>query len=90
MRPTLHPDAPVCGHATKHRGAFALVLLELNTAAMQLFPDRFAATLPPAEHAMMVTDQAGWHGLDDLKVPGNMVLTLLPSYSPALNSVERV
>jgi hypothetical protein len=26
--------------------AFALVLPELNTAAMQLFLDRFAATLP--------------------------------------------
>ena len=62
--------------------AFALVLPDLNTATMQLFLDRFAATLAPDEHAAMVMDQAGWHITDDLAVPTNVSLILLPSYSP--------
>ena len=70
--------------------AFALVLPELNTATMQLFLDRFAATLAAGEHAAMVMDQAGWHITDDLAVPPNVSLILLPSYSPQLNPVERV
>ncbi len=70
--------------------AFALVLPEMNTAAMQLFLDRFAATVPAGEHAVMVMDQAGWHITDELNVPQNVSLVLLPSYSPELNPVERV
>lgn len=70
--------------------AFALVLPELNTAAMQLFLDGFAATVPPGEYAALVMDQAGWHVTDDLIVPANMSLILLPPYSPQLNPVERV
>ncbi len=74
----------------KTGAAFALVLPELNTVAMQLFLDQFAATVPSSEHAVMVADQAGWHITDDLKVPLNISLVLLPSYSPELNPVERV
>ena len=35
-------------------------------------------------------DQVGWHVTDDLAVPHNVSLILLPSYSPELNPVERV
>jgi hypothetical protein len=66
------------------------VLPELTTEAMQLFLDRFAATIPPGDHAVMVMDQAGWHITDGLKVPLNMSLVQLPPYSPELNPVERV
>jgi transposase len=57
---------------------------------MQHFLDRFAATLAPDEHAVMVLDQAGWHGARALRVPGNVTLLPLPPYSPELNPVERV
>ena len=70
--------------------AFALVLPELNTTAMQLFVDRFAATRPVGEQAVMIMDQAGWHITDDLIIPANLSIVLLPSYSPELNPVERV
>ena len=70
--------------------AFALVPPELNTATMQVFLDRSSATLPVGEHTAMVMDQAGWHITDELAVPSNVSLILLPSYSPELNSVERV
>lgn len=70
--------------------AFALVLPYVNTEAMQLFLDRFSATIEDAEHVAMVLDQAGWHGAKALVVPSNITLVPLPPYSPELNPVERV
>ena len=70
--------------------AFALVPPEPNNGALQMFLDRFAATLSPDEHAVMAMDQAGWHISDDLAVPTNISLVLLPPYSPELNPVERI
>jgi transposase len=69
---------------------FALVMPYVNTEAMQEFLDRFAATIGPDEHAVMVLDQAGWHGSRALAVPANVTLVPLPPYSPELNPVERV
>ena len=70
--------------------AFALVLPYVNTEAMQVFLDRFAATIGGNEHVAMVLDQAGWHGATALVVPDNITLVPLPPYSPELNPVERV
>ena len=39
--------------------AFALVMPYVNTEAMQVFLDRFAATIGDDEHVAMVLDQAG-------------------------------
>ena len=69
---------------------FALVLPYANTEAMQHFLDAFAATLAEDEHAVMVLDQAGWHGSSGLIVPANITLVPLPPYSPELNPVERL
>ena len=69
---------------------FALVMPYVNTAAMQIFLDRFAATLADGDHAVMVLDQAGWHGSHALRVPANVTLVPLPPYAPELNPVERV
>jgi len=70
--------------------AFALVMPYADTAAMQIFLDGFAETIAEDEHAVMVLDQAGWHGSNDLAVPANVTLVPLPAYSPELNPVERV
>lgn len=35
-------------------------------------------------------DRAGWHKTDNLKVPKNLTIILLPSRSPELNPVENV
>jgi hypothetical protein len=70
--------------------AFALVMPYADTAAMQVFLDRFSETLAEDEHVAMVLDQAGWHGSNDLAVPANITLVPLPAYSPELNPVERV
>ena len=70
--------------------AFALVLPYVNTEAMQIFLDQFAATIPHDEHVALILDQAGWHGSNSLSVPPNITLVPLPPYAPELNPVERV
>jgi len=42
-----------------------------DTAAMQVFLDRFCETIKEDEHAVMILDQAGWHGSNALAVPGS-------------------
>jgi hypothetical protein len=70
--------------------AFALVMTEVGAEAMQVFLDRFAATLPQRTHAALLLDGAGWHTAGDIVVPTNVSLIFLPPYSPKLNPVERI
>ncbi|MEM7621080.1 MAG: transposase, partial [Pseudomonadota bacterium] len=44
----------------------------------------------PKAHAIVLLDQAGWHKSDDLHVPDNITLMLLPPKSPKLNPVENI
>ena len=39
--------------------AFALIMPEVSTVAMQVYLDAFAKTVGPNEHVVMVLDQAG-------------------------------
>lgn len=57
---------------------------------MSRFLAELSATLAPDAHAVLVLDQAGWHGARALVVPDNLTLVPLPPYSPELNPVERV
>jgi transposase len=68
----------------------ALVLPSVSAAAMGVFLHHFGESLRPGVHAVLALDQAGWHGAKALKVPANITLVSLPSYSPQLNPVERV
>ncbi len=52
--------------------AFALVMTEVGAEAMQVFLDRFAATLPQRTHAALLLDGAGWHTAGDIVVPTNV------------------
>lgn len=70
--------------------AFALVLPQANTEAMQQFLDCFAQTIAADEHVVLVLDQAGWHRSNKLRIPANITLVALPPYSPELNPVERL
>ena len=70
--------------------AFALALPEATTTAMGVFLAGFAEQLEPGTHAVLILDQAGWHGSPRLAVPENVTLLPLPAYSPELNPVERV
>ena len=44
----------------------------------------------PGCHAVLMLDQAGWHGSANLRVPANITLLPLPPRSPELNPVENV
>ena len=68
----------------------ALVVPHVSTEAMSVFLAEFARTVPADQHAVMVLDQAGWHGARALRVPDNVTLVPLPPSSPDLNPVERV
>jgi hypothetical protein len=70
--------------------AFALILPEVSTAAMQVYLDEFSKTIAHDEHVLMVMDQAGWHGAKDLRIPANITIEPLPPRSPELNPVERL
>ena len=70
--------------------AFALILPEVHTDAMQEFLDRFAKTIPDTDHVALFLDRAGWHGANALRVPDCITLVALPAYSPELNPVERI
>jgi hypothetical protein len=70
--------------------AFALALPTATLATMNLFLAAFARQLEPGVHAVLILDQAGWHGSPRLVVPDNVTLLPLPAYSPELNPVERV
>ncbi len=52
-----------------HDDAFALVLPEAKAVTMDVFLARFAETLPAGVHAVLMLDQAGWHGQATLQVP---------------------
>ena len=56
---------------------------------MQLHLDAISTQLGPDRHAVMILDNAGWHGSKRLYVPENLTL-LLPPYSPELNPIERL
>ena len=49
--------------------AFGLVLPEVNANTMDIFLNRFAACLAQNTHAIVLLDQAGWHGEKALAVP---------------------
>jgi hypothetical protein len=68
----------------------ALVLPACNTEAMQLHLDEIATKVTPGAHAILILDQAGWHGAKDLQVPSNISLLPLPPRAPELNSQENI
>jgi len=74
----------------EHGTGAALVLPVCNSEAMQLHLDVIAGKVSPGAHAIVILDQAGWHGAKDLRVPTNLSLLPLPPRSPELNGQENV
>ena len=63
----------------------ALVLPSVSAEAMGVFLMHFGESLAPGVHAMLVLDQAGWHGAKALTVPANSKPGVMgqPTYSLA-------
>ena len=74
----------------EHGTGAALVLPFCNTEAMQLHLDEIAARVTVGAHAILILDQAGWHGAKDLNIPGNLSLLPLPPRAPELNPQENI
>jgi hypothetical protein len=79
------------GAVCPERGAGAAhVLPAFNTEPMQHNLDQIATKVTPGAHAVLLLDQAGWHGAAALKVPPNISLLPLPSRAPELNPQENI
>jgi transposase len=61
-----------------------------NTQAMAEHLKEISLAVDPGCHAVLMLDQAGWHGSARLPVPANITLLPLPPRSPELNPVENV
>ena len=57
---------------------------------MTLHLTEISAAVAAGAHAVLLLDQAGWHGSRDLIIPDNITLLPLPPRSPELNPVENV
>jgi len=69
----------------------ALVMPWIGAEAMGLHLEAVSRMVSPGAHAVLVCDGAGWHQTGGrLRVPDNISLLPLPSYSPQLNPIENV
>ena len=79
------------GAVCPSRGATAsLVLPAVNAEAMSLHLAEISRHVAADAHAVVILDQAGWHGAKALRIPDNLSLLPLPPYSPELNPVENL
>jgi transposase len=75
---------PATGQST------ALLAPHVNTDVFNTFLQMLSTDLSPADHAVLIMDQAGWHVTKKLRVPDNVTILFLPPYSPELNPIERL
>ena len=68
----------------------ALVLPRGNNQAMQWHLEEISAQVSRGAHAVLILDQAGWHGSNKLEFPINITLLHVPPRSPELNPVENL
>ena len=68
----------------------AIVVPYANTDAMNKHLLEISLHIQENHHGIIIMDGAGWHKSDELKVPKNITLIMLPPYSPELNPVENI
>jgi transposase len=68
----------------------AMIAPHLDTDIINVFLRQLASGLAPDVHAALIWDGAGYHKSGGLRVPDNITLVPLPSYSPQLNPVENL
>ena len=84
-------SAYIYGAVCPARGKGAgLVLPRCDTEGMTLHLAEISAAVAPGAHAVLLLDQAGWHGSHALVIPANITLLPLPAKCPELNPVENV
>lgn len=62
----------------------------INSEAIEMHLPEIASHIAPGADAVLLLDQAGWHGSRDLAIPANITLLPLPSKCSELNPVENI
>ncbi len=70
--------------------AAGLVMPWCNTEVMAEHLQEISHAVDPGANAVLILDQAGWHGSAKLAIPANITLLPLPPRSPELNPVENL
>lgn len=96
------PERPVCqvmlsqqyvyayGAVSITDGKFeSLILSGCNTEIMQIFLEEISSRHKD-EKILMIMDGAGWHKSKRLTIPQNIMIQILPPYSPELNPTENI
>ena len=68
----------------------ALVLPKCDSQPMQWHLEKISSLVSPGAHAVVILDEAGWHGSSKLRIPPNITLLRLPPRAPELNPVKNV
>lgn len=90
-RQTQYESLYLTGAVCPATGAAAAILTPtLNTGVFNVFLEELATQIPDDVHAILVLDQAGYHGSGEMRVPENVTLAYLPPYSPELNPMENL
>ena len=84
-----HQRGSLARSALPNKGA-GIVMPRCNSEAMSMHLEEIAFHVAPGAHAVLLLDQAGWHGSAELAVPDNITLMPLPPRCPELNPVENV
>jgi putative transposase len=90
VRDNRHDSAYRFGALCPERASGAAIIMPAaNTAAMNAHLKEISTQVSPGAHAVLVCDRAGWHQRGKrLRVPPNITLLPLPSYTPELNPME--
>jgi len=68
---------------------FSLVMPYADTETMSIFLTHIGLQFSESFNIIFL-DGAGWHRSDELRIPDNVKVILLPPYSPELNPVEAI
>ncbi len=92
VRDNRHDSAYIFGAICPQRGVgAAMITPAANTEMMNLHLAEVSTQVAPGACAVLLCDRAGWHQPGgDLRLPDNIRLLHLPSYSPELNPMENV
>lgn len=68
---------------------FFLVMPNCNTINMSVFLKELSENYSK-DIVIIVCDRAVWHKSKDLKIPGNVIVTHIPPYTPEMNPIEQI
>jgi transposase len=92
VRDNRHDSAYIFGAICPSRGVGAAIITPAcNTEMMNLHLEEISTQVAPGARAVLICDGAGWHQKGkSLRLPENIRLLSLPSYSPELNPMEKI